>query len=368
MMYSVISANRGVGKVNKNWRVFEKEMLEKHFGKVLDVDGEDGHSVIEQYEKYKDDIRYIRWYPDPDEMNREEYEGMLKQRQQIGDIPFITNSPIGFLSVQNKEVAFARWKDVGVNCPDFFTYEDKNDFYKQREKHPIAFPFLVRLNNSVGGYNTYKVDDESMLDECLTKLDNEKPYSETGQTRRILTKKLCVELVNSVDESRGVNTSFRLHVAGDRIVSGYARVVDKSDWCAITAGKFSDKHINDFIIYNKLCETIMTEHEEYICSAVHCLGLNHQGVDVIINQEDNSLSFLEVQPTYAAGYSDESGIGHWYSPPFYNPKEPNLVKFLTENMSELKQHIPRYCYNWLDKRNHFDLVYKSIKEFIDVRS
>ena len=53
-MYSVISANRGISKLNKNWRVFEKEMLEKHFGKVLDVDGEDGQSVLKEYEKHKE--------------------------------------------------------------------------------------------------------------------------------------------------------------------------------------------------------------------------------------------------------------------------------------------------------------------------
>ena len=37
--------------------------MEKHFGKVLSVDGEDGHSVLDAYEQYKDTIEYIRWYP-----------------------------------------------------------------------------------------------------------------------------------------------------------------------------------------------------------------------------------------------------------------------------------------------------------------
>ena len=58
-MYKVISANRGPQKPPKNWRVFEKESLEKYFGKVLDVNGEDGFSVFDAYKKYKNDVEYI---------------------------------------------------------------------------------------------------------------------------------------------------------------------------------------------------------------------------------------------------------------------------------------------------------------------
>ena len=44
-MYKVISANRAPKKTNKNWRIFEKEMMEKHFGKVLNVNGEDRYRM-----------------------------------------------------------------------------------------------------------------------------------------------------------------------------------------------------------------------------------------------------------------------------------------------------------------------------------
>jgi hypothetical protein len=206
-----------------------------------------------------------------------------------------------------------------------------------------------------------------MLDMYLSKLDNDfDAYIQPR--RRIETKKMCVKLVNSIDESKGVNTSFRIHVSGDRVISGYARVVDKSEWCAITSGKFKIEQIDNFVTYNRLCENIMTAHEQHICKAVHTLGLNHQGVDVIIDQDDNTLCFLEVQPTYASGYPPESGIGHWYTPPFYNPNDNELVSYLQKNRSELEKMFPRYYYNWLDKRNHFDLVYKTLKEYVDVRT
>ena len=367
-MYKVISANRAPNKTNKNWRIFEKEMMEKHFGKVLDVNGEDSHSVLNAYEKYGDTVEYIRWYPDPEGMSKYEYWGMIDKSEKIGKVPYLTNSPEGFINVQNKELAFARWKEAGINCPDFFVYKDKEDFYKQHEANPITFPFLLRLNNSVGGFHTYKVDNRGMLDMCLTKLDSDfngyvKPH------QRILTEKMCVKLVNSIDEQMGVNTSFRIHVSGDRVISGYGRVVDSNEWCAITAGKFKIEHIDNFITYNKMCESIMIEYEEHICQAVHALGLNHQGVDVIIDQDDNTLCFLEVQPTYASGYPPETGVGvGTYKPPYWNPADDGLVKFLQENQKELEKQLPRYYYNWLDKRNHFDLVYKSLREYVDVRS
>lgn len=360
-MYKVISANRGPLRAPKNWRVFEKEMMEKHFGPVLDVNGEDGSSVLTAYEQYKDTVSYIRWYPDPELLNAIEYNGILNQNKLIGNLPYITNSASGFINVQNKEAAFKIWKEHNVNCPEFFVYRDKTDFYLQQEKHNIAFPFLIRLNNSVNGYNSHLVHNINELDDILTKMDNE--YLDYIRTNsRIDTKKLCIQLINTIDQYNDVNISFRIHVAGARVVSGYARVVDADDWCAITSGKFKPKHFNNFIRYNELCEHIMTEYEHEICRAVHVLGLNHQGIDVIIDQDTNTLCFLEVQPTYASGYPTIGASG--YFPPYYNPSEPTLVKFLQDNETELSKMMPRYYFNWLDKQNHFDLVYKFLKEYI----
>lgn len=358
-MYKVISANRAPNRAPKNWRVFEKEMMEKHFGPILDVNGEDGISVQSAYEQYKDTISHIRWYPDPELLTANEYAGILKQNENIGNVPFITNSAEGFINVQNKEAAFEIWKKNNVNCPDFFVYKDKNDFYNKQEIHKIPFPVLIRLNNSVNGYNSYVVRDVTELDGILTKIDAE--YIEYIQNNsRIDTKKLCIQLIDTIDRDRDVNVSFRIHVAGNRVISGYARVVDSTDWCAITSGKFKSKHFDNFVLYNELCERIMIEHELEICKAVHVLGLNHQGIDVIIDQKTNTLCFLEVQPTYASGYPFRYGS---YSPPFYNPYDPVLVQFLQQNQTYLSKTMPKYYYNWLDKKNHFDLVYKTLKEY-----
>jgi len=109
----------------------------------------------------------------------------------------------------------------------------------------------------------------------------------------------------------------------------------------------------------------MTKFSKELIESVQALDLNHQGVDVIYDFDNDKLCFLEVQPTYASGYPN--GMGS-YRPPYYNPYDSTLVSFLQENEQELIKLFPRYYTNWLDKKNHFDLVYKTLKNFIDVRS
>lgn len=75
---------------------------------------------------------------------------------------------------------------------------------------------------------------------------------------------------------------------------------------------------------------------------------------------------MEVQPTYAAGYPMRGFCG--YYEPFHNPSDSNLVKYLIEEKPSLEKQIPMYYNNWLDKENHFDLMYGSLKEFLDVRT
>lgn len=363
-MYKVIAANRSPQRASKNWRVFEKESMERHFGPVLDVNGEDGTSVLNAFKKYKDTVEYIRWYPDPELVTEKEYKGMLDQNAATGNLPYITNSAEGFKYVQSKEETFKRWKEAGVYCPDFFFFNGASDFYTQQEQHSIEYPFLIRLNNSVSGKHTYLIREEKQLKDALTNLDRD--YDNyTKNNGRINTKRICVKLINSVDKIRKVNSSFRIHVAGDKVISGYGRVVDQNDWLAITAGKFKKEHIDNFVHYNTFCEEVMTTYREDIIKAVQSLDLNHQGVDAIYDFDNDKLCFLEVQPTYASGYPHGAGS---YRPPFYNPYDPTLVSSLQENEAEWSKLFPRYYTNWLDKENHFDLVYKTLKEYIDVRS
>ena len=143
-------------------------------------------------------------------------------------------------------------------------------------------------------------------------------------------------------------------------------MVSSSDWLAITAGKFSMKNMDNWIYYNALCEKICIKYKKEICKAVESLGLNMQGVDVVIDQDKGKPCFLEVQPTYASGYPQEGFCG--YFKPFYNPSNPDLVNYLIKEKDSLITQIPMYYNNWLDKKNHFDLMYRSLKNLLDVRT
>lgn len=400
-LYKVISASRGPNKnMRKNWRIFEKEALEKYFGPVLDVPCDDGHSILDAFKNHNDSIKYIRWYADPELTNKYEYEGMIKQNNEIGNLDYITSSVPGFVNVQSKEICFKTWEENNIRCPKSFVFESNKDFYQKFKKNKFKFPVLLRINNSVAGEHSYLIGQKSRklfdfkpinfynelktgpysfssllnntimesrfvnsktkLDHYLDRLDND--WEEFKRDKRgIETKKMCVELIDTVDRKRNVNISFRVHVSGDKVISGYARTSNPDDWVAIM-GKFDKKMSESWLYYNKLCEKLCVEREEEICQAVHVLGLNHQGVDFVLNQNNNEIYFLEVQPTYATGYTKD-GYGD-YNPPFFNPSYPKLVKYLIEERDYLESQIPRYYSNWLDKENHFDLVYKCLREYI----
>jgi hypothetical protein len=107
-----------------------------------------------------------------------------------------------------------------------------------------------------------------------------------------------------------------------------------------------------------VCQKFCEDNEELIVKAVKCLGLNFQGVDVILDQQDNPY-FIEVQPGFSVGYPHRRG----WKPPFYNPsKPPELLRFLHTNLDMLKEETPMYANLWLDKYNMFNKAFGALKE------
>ena len=207
---------------------------------------------------------------------------MVNQNGQINNslgylhtIPYLTNSVKGFKSVQSKDVAFKIWKDNDVYCPEYFTYTNQEDFLEQYDSIDIEFPLLLRVNNQVSGRGTRLVQNASELMNTLPLTDN---FLNDQKGSTISPKKLCVQYIDTIDKERNVNVSYRIHVSGNKVISGYGRVVPSSEWCAITAGMFQKEQIDNWLYYNKLCEEIIKENEEEIVRAVHVLDLNHQGL------------------------------------------------------------------------------------------
>ena len=111
----------------------------------------------------------------------------------------------------------------------------------------------------------------------------------------------------------------------------------------------------------RVAKLIKDNHDEIVRS-VHTLGLHHVGIDVIADKNDK-IYFLEVQPFYFCGNTART------TPPFWNPYKPKeLVDWLVNDKKNLYKEIPLYYDNWLNKENHFDMCYRSLKEYFDVRS
>ena len=96
------------------WRVFEKEKLEEHFGEVLDLPMGDLNETKKLLDGLKGEEFVVNWRPNSDATNSSEHENMLSQRELLKDIPCI-NDPIGYLNSHAKEKAFSIWQKEGVN-------------------------------------------------------------------------------------------------------------------------------------------------------------------------------------------------------------------------------------------------------------
>ena len=71
-----------------------------------------------------------------------------------------------------------------------------------------------------------------------------------------------------------------------------------------------------------------------IVRAVKTIGMKLQGVDIIEDQS-GKIYFLECQPGFSTGYSD-------WPKPFYNPHQPEIVKFIFDNEEAFKSECTLY--------------------------
>jgi len=324
-------ANDGV-----RWRVFERQMLEKHFGN------------LREFQKIKDlpsaDVCF--WRPNT-EFTSEDTAKIIAVRES--SFRFNVNKPSAFKYSHAKDAAFSKWKECGIPCPDSFAFDSLDEFEKKLSISGIEPPYLIRVNNENTGKGSWLVLENNgalrAANDCLG-LKNNPSVSTPG------TRAMCVKLIDTIS-GRKYNHSFRIIVAGSKVICGYARISSRDEWVAIT-GKFRPDMREEFIYWNKMCQEFCENYHDMIVDSVGSLGLNHQGVDVIMDKDLNPY-FLEVQPGYSTGYSD-------WDPPFYNPSYPDLVKFLQEEEKLLRKEIPVYYNIWLNKEKVFDMAYSSLKE------
>ena len=318
---------------NAYWRPYEQESLEKYFGKPEPIESSN----------------YLFTRFNTESISQNYYNHALEIEK--GFKGHIINPTKHFKYTNNKEECFSAWERIGIPIPKFFEYKDREDFENKR----IDYPFLIRLNDFATGEYTYLINDETEFNQKFRILEEAHK-----NLQRINTKKICVQFIDT--KVKDFHTSFRIHVAGNSVISGYGRL--SKSWLAIT-GKFEESMKEDWIEQNIRVNKIIKNNKQLIIDSVTKLGLHHQGLDIIADR-NNNIYFLEMQPFYFSGrnHGENNTL-----PPFWNPYKPKLlVDWLANDKNELYSQIPNYYDLWLDKKNHFDNAYYSLKKFTDEQS
>lgn len=333
------------------WRVFELESCQKYFGLSMDGRPEDMNVAA----IHRCGAKTVVWKLHTEATDETLWKHCCSVASQLSmkGIKHI-NNPCNWLACHSKEEAFRIWRQLGIPCPQWFEFRDVGDFLAKRS---IEYPLLLRLNNSTSGWFSYLVHNDQEARNCWPKLQAAFSYCHDGSTNTGTRRKFIAVQFIPTTRPEKVNLSFRIIVAGNIVVTGYARLGPAADWIAIT-NRFEPGMEELFIHYQKVCQRFCEDNAALIVKAVKVLGLNFQGVDVILDQQDHPY-FLEVQPGFSVGYAE---VKSW-KPPFYNPSQPEaLVRFLRDNLGRLQREIPMYANSWLDKHTMFDRSYQALKE------
>jgi len=336
------------------WRPHEKEALESQFGQISEIGvgqkaatGPDltvlwkMHAEINNVEKWQTGLVW---------------EGMLNSNISGHLDLHQINPPSGWPAVHSKDVAFRAWTHHGIPCPKFCIFIESGKFAAAIEEAGIKPPYLLRLNDGNTGEWSHLIQenqDPMPLVEQL--LDQEWKQAELKYGPPMFRAGMAVQFIDHL--RFGLRYSYRIIVAGNEVVAGYARACDPDDWVAITS-KFRPEIADAWMTLNEECETFCREQKDLILRAVHCLGLDWQGIDVIFDDKGRPY-FLEVQPDYSCGNPRHGDLAPWY-----NPSYPDLVKFLKDNEAEVRRRIPWYWDCWLDKKNHFRLCAKALGAYL----
>tara|TARA_R100001509_G_C4852469_1_gene210555 strand:- start:217 stop:1221 length:1005 start_codon:yes stop_codon:yes gene_type:complete len=271
-------------------------------------------------------------------------QSFLKSHSHDGNSKIIINSSANYGNSNNKDECFSIWEKNNIPHPKTIVVNSYSDLEGRK------YPYLLRLNDGVTGEDTFLVENDRDLEIYYPQIK-----LAFSKKQRINTKIICVNFIDT-STSDGYNLSYRVVASGNSVICGYARISD--DWLAITK-QFTENKKEAFLRENKKLERIIVKNKELILKAMHLTGHQHVGLDIIPDQNGN-IYFLEIQPFYFCGAT------HRTDPPFWNPYKPKeLVNWLIQDRENLEKEIPTYYNMWLNKENHFDACYKSLREYAD---
>lgn len=327
------------------WRVFERDALEQYFGEVIECLPEDNLPDADAY----------FWKLDTEGTDVKEFRDACEKYYPVAD-RFNINPPTRLVFAQCKDFTFRQWEKDKINCPkhELIPLMGAIDRVVTAFRYDFKYPYILRLNDCTGGQASHVIQTLHQAQSRFRDLDEMARKKKEG----ILTRIIAEPFIETLDDKHYVRSSYRIIVAGNEVITGYARLCRPPDWVAITSGgKFDIGMWGAFLEYQRRCELLITEYKDEIIRAVKSLGLNFQGVDLIRDRQ-GEIYFLEVQPGFSAGYADpESG----FRPPYYNPSFGPLVNLIKDRYDEL----PETYKLWLDKKSMFNRCFEALKGEMD---
>tara|TARA_Y100000590_G_scaffold159432_1_gene182901 strand:- start:19777 stop:20838 length:1062 start_codon:yes stop_codon:yes gene_type:complete len=282
-----------------------------------------------------------------------------KERQKIGKrlrpfrdrIPIINDIAV-FNNYDCKDITFSIWKEHGIACPDFISFDIFQDTYNNSYVVEQIQNFLqkygkvlLRTNNETAANGVYLLNNnitEKEINAIVKTLENRcKMFFPTRSSTRII----AVEFISSQDED-GYIDLYRAHILMGQIISYYA-VTSKQD--IFHNVDMKEQWLKRFINLNEiLCDNIHSLKSQ-ILRAASALECNLGAIEFFL--VDNKPIFIEFNPMWG-GHASTFGFG--------NTKVQN---YLDTNIKELKKRIPN-IYAWLNYPNYYKALFEQIHKSI----
>jgi len=262
-------------------------------------------------------------------------------------IPIINDISI-FDNYDCKDKAFSIWKEHGIGCPDFLSFNVDNHTYnhfnvvekvsKFLKKHE---KILLRTNNETAANGMYVLGPSETKKDINAVLFNLEMRCKELVKNRKNTRIIATEFIKS-QHSDGYIDLYRAHILLGKIISYYV-VTNKKD--IFHNVDMNEECLERFIqLNNSLCNKI--EHlDSQIIFASKVLGCNLGAVEFFLIGDKPI--FIELNPMWG-GHASTFGFG-----------DSKVQNYLDVNKRELISQIPNIYY-WLDYPNYYKNLFELI--------
>lgn len=339
------------------WRPGEREALEYQFGGIMEPttvspSAPNDSTILWRFDAEKTPFQQAQmgmWL-----------SGELDGTQLRGLGTKQLNRPTSWPAVHAKDVAFRCWERAGLPVPKWATFPtgaSYNEAIKAVLIAGINFPYLLRINDGNTGEWSYLVTTTGISEEKIlwNLWATDLPAANQKYGPCPLRCGIAVQFINAL--RNGLRYSYRVIVAGNEVITAYARVCPPEKWVAITS-EFKTEYGPAWLDLQEECELWCQQNRKLLVEAMRAVDLDWAGIDVIFDA-DRRPYLLEVQTDYSCGNPRYGDIGPWY-----NPSYPELVKFLKNNAAEVERRSPRYWHLWLNKAAHFKVCAGSLAAYL----